>query len=217
MTDLSNTIAPKSDQLNADDLIVGPITVRITKVSANPGSAEQPISVFFEGDNGKPYKPCKSMRRVLVQVWGKNGAEYIGKSMTLFRDPSVQFGGVAVGGIRISHMSGIDKPAALVLTANRASRKPYTVEPLTTPPRTAGSNGNAFSLEERTATLVESIRAKRSHEALDSAMRKGAVLRSELEAAGRGMLLDQIEAAFNEQDRAIGERKSVEREPGDDQ
>ena len=63
MTDLSKTIDPKSDQLNSDDLIAGPITIRITKVSANLSSPEQPISIFFEGDNGKPYKPCKSMRR----------------------------------------------------------------------------------------------------------------------------------------------------------
>lgn len=130
MTDLSKTITPKSDQLNADDLTTEPRTIRVTKVSANPGSSEQPISIYFEGDDNKPWKPCKSMRRVLVQVWGRDGAEYVGRRMTLFRDPSVQWGGVAVGGIRISHMSDIDQPMALMLTASRASRKPYTVDPL---------------------------------------------------------------------------------------
>jgi hypothetical protein len=130
MTDLAPTIDPKSDQLNADDLIAGSRTVRITKVSANPQSMEQPISIFFEGDNGKPYKPCKSMRRVLVHAWGRDGSAFVGRSLTLYRDPAVKFGGLEVGGIRISHMSDIAQPITMALTVTRASRKPFTVLPL---------------------------------------------------------------------------------------
>ena len=136
MTDLSKTIEPKSDQINADDLIAGPKNIKITKVSACPGSAEQPIAIYFEGDNGKPYKPCKSMRRVLVNIWGADGGEYVGRSMTLYRDDKVVFGGLAVGGIRISHVSNIDRDVTLVLTASKASRKPFVVQPLVIePPR----------------------------------------------------------------------------------
>lgn len=130
MTDLSKTIAPKSDQLNADDLIGGPLTLTITRVSADPSSAEQPVSISFEGDGGKPYKPCKSMRRVMVHLWGKDGAAYAGRSMTIYRDAEVQFGGMKVGGIRISHMSHISKAETMALTATRANRKPFTVRPL---------------------------------------------------------------------------------------
>jgi hypothetical protein len=130
MTDLSMTIAPKSDQLNSDDLIAGPITITITRVSGNEGNPEQPINIFFDGDGGKPYRPCKSMRRVLVHVWGKDGSQYSGRSMTLYRDPDVQFGGLKVGGTRISHMSHIDGPITMALTATRANRKPFTVKPL---------------------------------------------------------------------------------------
>lgn len=130
MTDLSATIIPKSDQLNADDMIAGPMTITVTKVSANPSSAEQPISINFDGDGGKPYKPCKSMRRVMVAIWGVDGSEYAGRSMTLYRDPDVTWGGMKVGGIRISHMTNIDKPITMALTATKQSRKPYTVQPL---------------------------------------------------------------------------------------
>lgn len=125
------TIAPKSDQLNADDLTGCTKTIKVTKVSIL-GDDAQPIAINFEGDNNKPYKPCKSMRRVLVNVWGSDGNAYIGRSMTLYRDDKVMFGGVAVGGIRISHMSNIDKPVTMALTAAKASRKPFTVQPLTT-------------------------------------------------------------------------------------
>ena len=62
MNDLSQTIAPRSDQLNADDLIGGPRTIKVRQVSISKG-ADQPASIFFEGDDGKPYKPGLSMRR----------------------------------------------------------------------------------------------------------------------------------------------------------
>jgi hypothetical protein len=130
MTDLGATIAPKSSQLNADDLTAGPMTVTITKVSANEGSPEQPVAVSFEGDGGRPYYPCKTVRRIMVQLWGRDGADYVGRSMTLYRDPEVLWGGMKVGGIRISHMSHIDKEEVVVVTATRANRKPFTVRPL---------------------------------------------------------------------------------------
>jgi hypothetical protein len=31
---------------------------------------EQPVSIHFEGDDGKPFKPCKTCRRLLVHCWG---------------------------------------------------------------------------------------------------------------------------------------------------
>lgn len=123
------TIVPKSDQLNADDLIARTLTIKVTEVRFKAGD-EQPVAIHYEGDNGKPYKVCKSMRRVLVQVWGADANKYLGRSMTLYRDPAVMFGGQQVGGIRISHMSDIDAPVTMALTATRASRKPFTVKPL---------------------------------------------------------------------------------------
>lgn len=126
---LADTIIPKSDQLNADDLISGTITIKVTAVKGS-NEPQQPVSIHYEGDSGKPYKPCKSMRRVLVSAWGANGVEYVGRSMTLYRDDTVSFGGIQVGGIRISHLSNIEKDLTLALTVSRASRKPYTVKRL---------------------------------------------------------------------------------------
>lgn len=128
MVDLSKTIIAKSDQLNADDLLGGPITVTIQAVKE--GNTDQPIAIFYKACNGKPFYPCKSMRRVLVNVWGKDGADYVGKSMTLFRDAAVKFGGVMVGGIRISHMSGLEKDMPMALQVTKGSKKLYTVKPL---------------------------------------------------------------------------------------
>lgn len=127
---LAETIIPKSDQLNADDLISGPITAMVTEVKlAKRDNGEEAFDLHYEGDNGKPYKPCKSMRRIIIAMWGVKG-DFVGKSMTLYRDDSVKFGGIAVGGIRISHMSHIERDMTLALTVSRASRKPYLVRRL---------------------------------------------------------------------------------------
>jgi len=126
--DLSKTIQPKTDQLNADSLIAGPITITVTKVSLLAG--DQPVAVHYQGDDGKPYKPSKGMRRIMVMLWGNDGAAYVGRSMTLYRDEKVRFGGVDVGGIRIAEMSHISAPVTVALTVSKAVRKPYTVKPL---------------------------------------------------------------------------------------
>jgi len=126
--DLSQSIIPKSDQLNADDLIAGPRTIRISAVKS--GSAEQPITVHYDGDNGRPYKPGKSMRRILVAMWGSESDAYIGKRITLFREPGIRFGSDEVGGIRISH-ADIDRTLVLALTEKRGKRSQYRVDALT--------------------------------------------------------------------------------------
>lgn len=131
VSDLSNTTIPKSDQLNADDLLVGPITVTITSVSR--GSVEQPVIVRISGDH-LPYKPCKSMLRVLMEAWGKDGRAWVGRSLTLYNDRTIKFGSDTTGGIRISHLSHIEKPLILPLTMTKGKRKAYRVDPLKAPP-----------------------------------------------------------------------------------
>jgi hypothetical protein len=128
MTDLTQTIIAKSDQLNSDDLIGREITIKVSKVSLAAG--DQPVAINYEGDGGKPFFPCKSMRRVLVNCWGPDGNAYVGRSMTLYRDDTVTFGGQAVGGIRISHLSDIKSNVTVSLTATKKSKKPFTVKPL---------------------------------------------------------------------------------------
>lgn len=128
MSNMLATIIPKTDQLNADILIGGPITIKINKISI--GTGDQPVVLGYDGDNGRPYKPCKSMRRVLVTVWGDDGNAYVGRLLTLYCDIKVTFGGAAVGGVRISHMSHLNEEKTILLTASKANKKPFTVKPL---------------------------------------------------------------------------------------
>lgn len=127
--DLSDTIIPKSDQMNADDLHGGPIVITITRVTRGE-SSDQPVSIHYEGGEGRPFKPCKTMRKILVHAWGNNGADWIGKSMQLFCDPEVQFGGIKVGGIRISHLSNIEGDFSLPVNKTRGKKERYSVKVL---------------------------------------------------------------------------------------
>ncbi len=126
--DMAESVAPRSDQMNADDLIVGPMTVTIADVT--PGTSEQPVNVHTVEMPGRPYKPSKSMRRVLIAAWDRDSNAYIGRRMTLFRNPKIRFGKDEVGGIEISHMSDIDGELKVSLTATRGKKKLHTVKPL---------------------------------------------------------------------------------------
>ena len=133
-TDIAAAIVPKSDQLNADDLIAGPITVRLGRTRVSPGS-EQPVSVEIEDVAGvprKPWRPCKTMLRLLTEAWGTSDADqWIGRHVRLVRDPSVKYGGSEVGGIRVSGLSDIARDFTAQLTVTRGKRAPYRVEKLT--------------------------------------------------------------------------------------
>lgn len=127
--DLTNTIEPDSTQVNAEDFLSGPRTVTISDVRT--GTAEQPVNIDLVEFPGRAYRPSKSMRRVLVSVWGKEASEYAGRRLTLYRDAEVTFGRDKVGGVKIAAMSHLDKRVSLMLTASRGKRAPHVVEPLT--------------------------------------------------------------------------------------
>lgn len=128
MDDMSPVIEPNSDQYNAESFLTGPRTFCIESVSITPGQ-EQPVSINLVGET-LVWRPCKSMSRCLVAVWGRDAKAYVGKSLTLYNDPKVRWGGMEVGGIRISHMSHITAAQTMVLAESKKSRKPFTVKPL---------------------------------------------------------------------------------------
>ena len=190
--DMRDTIIPKSDQLNADDLIGGPLAVRITKVS-RANTTEQPIAVSFDGDGGKPYMPCKSMRRVMVTVWGPDASAYVGRSMTLYRDPEVTWGGMAVGGIRISHMSHITEPVVMALTATKKNKKPFRVQPLVIDdPKPA--TDPAAAVAARIIELADAIETPERMAAFDA--HAGTTSRRDRLRAERPELSRDVEAAI---------------------
>lgn len=171
--DLTESIIPKSDQLDATELLSGPRIFTIERVSAH--NAEQPFNFHLIGFP-RVWRPGKSMRRVIVAAWGSAAVNYIGKSIELYCDPSVDFGGVAVGGTRISRMSGIDKPLKVPLLIKRGKSAVFTVQPLPDAPPTrdwlselalaadnieaVASLGAAASAAKAPVDTIASIRAR---------------------------------------------------------
>lgn len=150
--DMTDTIIPKSDQLNAEDILTGPITVTITGVTR--GNAEQPVNmVTAEFGPGRPYKPSKTMRRVIVNAWGKEASAYVGRRIRIYRDPDVKFGPDKVGGIKISHLSHIDKRLEIALTVTRGRRALFAVDPLPDEQQPANQDDDAAKLNRQMHAL----------------------------------------------------------------
>jgi len=130
--DISDTLAPNSDQLDAVDLLGGPRTFTISDVKR--GKTEQPVEIHL-AEFPRVWRPGKSMRRVLAACWGTDASVYVGRSVTLYCDEKVTFGPDVVGGTRISHLSHIDKARHIPLMVKRGKSATFTVQPLAEAPK----------------------------------------------------------------------------------
>lgn len=135
MNDFAAVLAPKSDQINAQDLLAGDMTITIEAVKISPGQ-EQPVSIRFTGSD-KVWRPCKTTGRILMAAWGPDTSVYAGRSVQLYLDPDVKWGGMKVGGIRIRALSHITGELRLALAESKQNRKIITVQPLAGAPRRA--------------------------------------------------------------------------------
>lgn len=165
--DITPLLQAKSDQLNADDLVGGPIDVRITGARLT-GSAEQPLEVVIDGGH-KPWKPCKSMMRLLTAFWGPHPGKWVGRRVRLYRDPSVKWGGAEVGGIRVSGLSHIDGPKNISLSVKKGVKAQHRVDVLRDTPAKAPSapqetrkaesaTDDAAEVEAARTTLLDLLR-----------------------------------------------------------
>lgn len=160
--DISTTTAPDSTQINAEDLLTGPVTVTITAVRS--GTTEQPVNIDLAEFPDRAYRPGKSMRRVLVAAWGADSSAYIGRRLVLYRDPDIKFGGFATGGVRIQAMSHINKPMTLALTVTRGKRAAFVVQPLPDTParQTPATVDDLLTAAQNAASVAELDRIARN-------------------------------------------------------
>lgn len=164
--DITSTLEPKSDQLDACELPT-PRTFTIAKVTKG-STDEQPVQVWF-AEFPRPWRPSKGMRRVLAAAWTPIASEWVGRRVTLYCDPDVRFGGIEVGGIRISHLSHLEGPKKVPLLISKGKSAMFTVHPL------VGEPGLSKAQSERIGALL------REHAITDKAQ----ALALYLEATGR--------------------------------
>ena len=129
MLDVSSTILSKSDQLNASDLIGNEMILTVSGVHL-VSSPDQPMIINYIDDDGRPYKPCKSMRRVLVGLWGKDASQWIGRSVGVYNEPSVKWAGKEEGGVRIKSMSHIEKNKSVTTSESKHKKTTYLISVL---------------------------------------------------------------------------------------
>lgn len=128
MTDIGDTIHASSDQINATDLVGGPITVTIGGVDVDT-KKQQPVDIHLIEIPGRVYRPNKGMRKGLIACWGTKSSEYAGRRLTLYFDPDTMWKGKKVGGIKISHASHIAAPVEFSLLVAR-NPVPHSIKPL---------------------------------------------------------------------------------------
>lgn len=166
MIDISNmktTIVQKTDQLNAENLLDGP---RVLFIESSEGgqTVEQPIFLHYTGGQGKPYKPCKTMRKMLLLAWGDDGRKWCNQSMRVYCEPTVKFGNDEVGGIRISHVTGIKKDVRAMLSVTRGKKAEFILRPLVLEdtPKAAMQMTDATTLDELVGAFNAAYRAAKT-------------------------------------------------------
>lgn len=133
--DVSETLIPNSDQLDAADLAAsGPRIFTIERVVVKAG-AEQPVDVHFK-EFPRPWRPGRNMRRVLAHIYGKDSSKWVGHKIELYYDGEVIFGKEKVGGSRIGRATGIDGPVKAPIIVGRGKRGTWLVKPLVDAPAT---------------------------------------------------------------------------------
>ena len=148
ITDISAYVQAKSDQINAADLVGGPITARIRAVVDDGAGTAR---VWLDGHD-RYWRASKGMLRVMADLWGGNPTAWIGQWVRLYREPTIEYGGEPLGGVRLCGVSGIDRPRTAAVTEKRGKKKVYKLDPITPP-------APASDLPEPTVEQLEAWRA----------------------------------------------------------
>lgn len=168
--DITEALAPKSDQLDAIEL-VEPRTFTIdtgSRLGVRDGRAV--VEIRLVGLD-RVWRPSKGMLDVLADCWGKDGSKWVGHHVRVYNDREVMFGKEKRGGTRISHLSHIDGPRDVMIRASGAGRtQTWHVEPLPdwlteltnagNDLATIGALGQAATQAGAPAEVVQQIREK---------------------------------------------------------
>lgn len=130
MSDISHTLIAKSDQLNAADLVGSEKLLTITRVDVKQ-SGDQPVTIHYEGENGRPWKPALTARRILASMWGSDSSKWVGQTVAVHCDPTVVYAGEEVGGIRPHAATGIETKHTAKFKERRGPKpKTFEIQPL---------------------------------------------------------------------------------------
>lgn len=129
--DITQALAPASDQIDAVEL-VEPRTFTIDTGSRLGKRDGKTVAEIRLVEVDRVWRPSKGMLDVLAACWGTKADQWVGRRVTVYNDPDVMFGKDRVGGVRISHLSGIDAARDVQIRGAGATgrKKSWHVEPL---------------------------------------------------------------------------------------
>lgn len=150
--DLSHALAPKTDQIDATDLIGKPpqiFTIRSVSENGSELADQQPVNIRLE-ETGLYWRPSKGMLRVLAadDNWGRDVRAWVGRRVELYGDPNVYFGKEKRGGTRISRLSHISKKTTTLINPRGGRGAYWSVDPLPDAPTPPAANPNADLLAQ---------------------------------------------------------------------
>jgi hypothetical protein len=87
-------------------------------------NVDRAVMYFKELDRGWMY--CKTTGHCMAKMFGEDDDAWIGKRITIYGDPSIQFGGEQVGGIRIA--GSPDLKEAMTVRIKFPKKKPFEVK-----------------------------------------------------------------------------------------
>lgn len=151
-------IKKNTDQLNYEDFLGGLRRV-VTIAKVEKGRKEAQYDIAIEGDD-RYWRPPATILKLLQLAYGDEGADWVGKSAMLYGDPEVKMKGVKVGGIRVSHLSHIDKPLIASLAVTRGQMGNFRIDPLPDAPSAAPNAAKIAALRGEWDAADEARRAE---------------------------------------------------------
>lgn len=185
--DMRQFTEPKSDRLVADDFLSGPKTYVVSGVKGAIIEGEKRTVIALEGAE-RPFIPCKGMVRLLSYFWGiDDGEKWVGNSLTLYRDPDVQFPKQPPGGVRICAVSGITEAKKVPIRTSQRTVKGYEVSPIADTPL-------ADPARKFADAYIAKVNAADTAEALNEYVNSRAVRLAELEGKNKALHAECIQA-----------------------
>ena len=129
MADIRAAIQPRSDQLNYEDFVSGPAVLTIERTEDYRDEKGQArVAIHMVEYPGRPFKASKTNVKLLAIAWGEDDTDWPGRRVQLSADPTVTFGGKAVGGIRVTAVSHLPQRFTAKLSVARGKKKDFPVE-----------------------------------------------------------------------------------------
>ena len=129
MADIRAAIQPRSDQLNYEDFLSGPAVLTIERTEDYRDEKGQPrVAIHMVEYPGRPFKASKTNLKLLAIAWGEDDTDWPGRRVQLSADPTVTYGGKAVGGICVTALSHLPQRFTAKLSVARGKKKDFPVE-----------------------------------------------------------------------------------------